>query len=239
MLDAEDLKSPGGLSKTSPSVVYNAQLASSVRHFLTYNPLPITPRRANKVHNPIVIPYEGWRIICLQCVQMTCKKCMNIMKHTRRPHMHQVNLCRIITTLRPGNGRRCQGCGRGKHAAPPIRTSTYTQPHTQVRQRHTYTELHPDHPSQGFSGLQCTNCHKWELCSNCLVNRTPVRHRTCEQRMTVWELIIPSSSPAFGQGGSSRAQKVLRKVGENPVFATTAALVALFAAAQLEDVIDD
>ena len=57
--------------------------------------------------------------------------------------------------------------------------------------------------------------------------------------MTVWELIIPHQSFAFSQSGSSRTQKVLRKVGENPVFATTAALVALFAAAQLEDVIDD
>ena len=57
--------------------------------------------------------------------------------------------------------------------------------------------------------------------------------------MTVWELIIPNSSPAFNQSGSSRAEKVLRKVGENPVFATTAALVALFAAAGLENVIDD
>ena len=160
MLDAEDLKSPGGLSKTSPSVAYNAQLASSVRHFLTYNPPPITPRRANKVHNPIVIPYEGWRIICLQCVQMTCKKCMNIMKHTRRPHMHQVNLCRIITTLRPGNGRRCQGCGRGKHAAPPIRTSTYTQPHTQVR--HVTRILNciqtiPAKASQAYNAPTATN----------------------------------------------------------------------------------
>ena len=57
--------------------------------------------------------------------------------------------------------------------------------------------------------------------------------------MTVWELIIPKSSVNFGLGSSSTTQKVLRKVGENPVFATTAALVALFAAAQLEDVIDD
>ena len=57
--------------------------------------------------------------------------------------------------------------------------------------------------------------------------------------MTVWELIRPKSSLTFGLSSSSTIQKVLRKVGENPVFATTAALVALFAAAQLEDVIDD
>lgn len=127
----------------------------------------------------------------------------------------------------------------GVKTAAEVSTGThkiriYTQNHLHAR-----TKRHPDHPPQSFSGLQCTNCHKWELCSTCLVNRTPVRHTTCEQRMTVWELIIPNSSPAFNQSGSSRAEKVLRKVGENPVFATTAALVALFAAAGLEDVIDD
>ena len=160
MLDVEDLKSPDGLSKTSPSVAYNAQLASSVRYPLASNPLP---RKANKVHNPIVIPYEGWRIICLQCVQMTCKKCMNIMKNTRRPHMHQVNLCRIITSLRPSNGRRCQGCGRGKRPHPRIRnlTSTHTQPHTHTQGNITRIlnciQTIPAKASQAYNAPTATN----------------------------------------------------------------------------------
>ena len=149
---------------------------------------------------------------------MTCKRCM---KQTIQNHLHQTHLCRIITDLRPGNGRRCRGCTRGMSGG------LYVFTHMLISDE--------EHPSQGFSGLQCTSCRRWELCYNCLVNKNQARHPSCEGRATVWELILPKSNPNGVQNSNSTAQKVIKKVGDNPVISTAVALGGILAAAALED----
>ena len=156
---------------------------------------------------------------------MTCKKCL---KSTRQQHIHTVNLCKIVNThvsLRPGNGRRCQDCGRGES--------------TWFLASSSCTDKLKEHPSHAFSGIQCTSCRRWELCYTCLVNKSPARHPTCDGRMTAWELLIPHSSPNVTQNSNSRTAKIIRGVGENPGYVLAAAMGGLLAAAALEDIIDD
>ena len=175
----------------------------------------------------IDLSYESWNLICLQCVQMTCNKCLEPTRQQRQ-HQHLIYLCRIIkghTSLRSGNCRKCQGCGRGKcfvNAESLIPVNKIL-----------------DHSEGNFTGLQCTNCRRWEVCSNCLVNKRLVSHASCDGRMKVWELILPKSSTITQQNITSRTEKIIRGVSKNPRYMIAAAMGALLGAAALENVIDD